>query len=493
VYSQSNPRATRAIRSAIEAMEPRRLFSVSVTPVDSDGDLVNELLINSDSASDNVLVFDDPQNSKTDVVIDTNDNGVFDVGEVNYQFSQIFEEFEATMNGGNDHFTYYLVSDLTMPWATDLDRAVLVDLGSGSNKFLATSPTSGTTPSGTDVDSDGADIGCDADVNIQVEGGSSTDVITVDFARTTIEGARVNVDINGSYGNDNITVNTPDYNQGEDGIVACKDLASTLQALTVASGIPSAVTVFVETGDGTNTTTFNVASDVEDNSTLDINTRGGANVDTVYANVAVGTFSNSGYSSRSGLDFYADLRGGNDVFKGTYNLQTGQTFLGKNSEVRSMVLGGDGNDNIRYLDTRPAFGDSGDIAGLLDLEGRGNNGDDRVEVDLDTLGGARLTVTSTGEFRAIVHGDSGNDGVFVDAVSGANSTGLFDIAVYGDTGNDKVSLAFKNDGLNTAANYRGGKARLDGGLGTDRWDTEGNVLYNRLSTEILDESLQAPQ
>jgi hypothetical protein len=193
------------------------------------------------------------------------------------------------------------------------------------------------------------------------------------------------------------------------------------------------------------------------------------------------------------MTFYADLRGGNDVFKGTYNLQTGQTSLQDGTEVRSMVLGGDGNDNIRYLDARPANGDSQSIDGLLALEAHGNNGDDRVEVDLDNLGGARLTVGTTGEFRAQVHGDSGNDGVFIDAVAGANSVGLFDLGVLGESGNDKVSLAFKNDGLNQPTNYRSLKARLDGGLGTDRWDVEGNVLFNRLSCETLDESLQAPQ
>ena len=463
----------RAIRVAIEGLECRRLFAVLVTPVDSDGDGANELIITGDGNNNRVIVYDDDQNDRTDVVLDTNNNGAFDLGEVNFPFAEEFEETEVSLGGGNDTLRYFLVTDLESG-----DRRLLVDLGSGDNKLIYSSPTTGSSSAGVLFDTDGADIIDESDVVIQADASTGKDTFDIDLSRTTISSSRVNIDLNGSGGSDTFSFKTPDFNQNEDGIVAD------------GSFKPSQVIYDPSGGGGTtNTYNFDIFSDIEDGSTLDMDIEGGTAKDVITSNFSLGLFSSGGLQ-RSGLDFQANLGDGADSFLGNVDLGTLASFLGPNTQARFNVNGQANNDIIRYRDVTTGGGDSGQIAGLLDLSASGGAQHDTVTCDLDTLGGARLSVTSSGEFRSIMNGGTGNDTVFIDLVTGVQTTGLLELAVLGGSGDDKVSLALKDDGN---AVYAGGKALLDGGLGTDRWDTEGDGLIIRTSTEILDESLQAPQ
>src|SRR4051812_3534670 len=118
----SRGNARRVISKAIETLEPRRLFAVSVTPVDTDADGANELIITGNGSNDRVLIFADDVGNRTDVAIDANNNGAFDLGEVNFPFTEEFEEVEASLKGGNDALRYFLVSD------NDNECSLLVDL-----------------------------------------------------------------------------------------------------------------------------------------------------------------------------------------------------------------------------------------------------------------------------------------------------------------------------------------------------------------------------
>jgi hypothetical protein len=126
---RNNNAILRAMGLVIESLEVRRLLAVSVTPFDSDGDAVNELIITGDSGNNRVLVYDDPFNNRTDVVIDANNDGAFNLGEVNFPFGQQFEEIETSLGSGNDTLRYFLANDFT-----DISRSVLTDLAAGPTR-----------------------------------------------------------------------------------------------------------------------------------------------------------------------------------------------------------------------------------------------------------------------------------------------------------------------------------------------------------------------
>src|SRR5215210_5240700 len=139
----------------VEALEPRRMFSVTVQALDTDANGLRELVIRGDTAANRVIVYDDSANASMQVAIDSNNNGQYDVGETFFDFSggAAFEIVDVDLKSNNDTLSYLLVSDY------DGDaRGLSIVLGSGNDAFTLMSPTSGPTPNGTEFDPDGADF-----------------------------------------------------------------------------------------------------------------------------------------------------------------------------------------------------------------------------------------------------------------------------------------------------------------------------------------------
>jgi len=129
-----------------------------------------------------------------------------------------------------------------------------------------------------------------------------------------------------------------------------------------------------------------------------------------------------------------------------------------------------------------------------------------------------------GIFRGIVSGEDGNDKLRIDIVAGGEggidmasgvngvgpvfNPGQYDLSVLGGPGKDTLGAAFLDISaffpISTAGasgpgvgvgqvDYgpRGG-ILVDGGSGTDKYDTEGNGVFKLRSVETLDESLELP-
>jgi len=126
---------------------------------------------------------------------------------------------------------------------------------------------------------------------------------------------------------------------------------------------------------------------------------------------------------------------------------------------------------------------------MFNVQLYGGDGNDLAEIDLDP--GPFVHVGFTGIFRGLVSGDRGNDHLRLDIVAGGEG-GTYDLSELGGIGNDILGAAFQDASI-TGVRYgpRGG-ILVDGGAGTDKWDTEGNGTFKLRSVEVFDDTLEPP-
>src|SRR4051812_16923867 len=96
--------STTSADARVEALEPRRLFSVTVQALDTDANGLRELVIRGDTAVNRVIVYDDSANASMQVAIDANNNAQFDPGETFFDFSggPAFETVDIDLKENND-------------------------------------------------------------------------------------------------------------------------------------------------------------------------------------------------------------------------------------------------------------------------------------------------------------------------------------------------------------------------------------------------------
>jgi hypothetical protein len=194
------------------------------------------------------------------------------------------------------------------------------------------------------------------------------------------------------------------------------------------------------------------------------------------------------------------------------------------SAARFNIHGSDGDDKLEVDDIETEEVPTGGlpfstsfISGLFDVKLYGGDGNDLAEIDLNP--DSVVNVTESGIFRGIVSGDDGNDKLRIDIVAGGEGgipapvvsgpfpflAGQFDLSMLGGPGKDTLGAAFLDLGaLQTMATNgpaiqlggvdygpRGG-ILVDGGSGTDKWDTEGNGHFKLRSVEVEDDTLENP-
>jgi len=143
----------------------------------------------------------------------------------------------------------------------------------------------------------------------------------------------------------------------------------------------------------------------------------------------------------------------------------------------------------------------------MDMEVHGGANNDLCEIDLNPT--AIVSVGTSGTFRGIVSGDDGKDHCRLDVLASGGGlpvaiaqpdvatlgAGQFDLAVLGGGDNDIIGAAFDliTPGENTTQHYGPrGAILVDGGRGIDKYDTEGNGIFNLRGLETLDDTLENP-
>jgi hypothetical protein len=488
----------RAAGAVIDTLENRRLLStVSLVP-QPDG--TNELKITGTSGKDNVYVFDDPINNFVEVVDDKNGNGIAEGSEVHLFPNSNLSIIHADMKGGDDRLEIHGITSYEAK-----DRSFEIDMGDGNDTFLFTTDPAKDVPLGLDSDSLGGDISDGSDFNFNIHGDAGNDKLTVDFTRTSIVASAVTVQIDASSGNDTVNLNLPNSDSleaiGE--FIRPDDVTQPDVIL-----LPGAdVIVDIDLGGGNDTLNQDVNTEIFNRSDVSINVLGQTGKD-VYND-----YEDFSLEDNSSLTVNADLGSGDDRYHGEFNFNSvgvqqasqvqpaelpivGQGInIDESSQANFILHGSDGNDKLEvdHLD-ETAIGSIGlqqpaRIDGLMNVQLYGGDGNDLAEIDLNP--GPSVDLGLTGLFRGVVSGDNGNDHTRIDILAGGEG-GTWDLTENGGIGNDSLGAAFQDESQ-FGVNYgpRGG-ILVDGGSGTDKWDTEGNGNFKLRSDETLDESLEQP-
>lgn len=557
---------TSKLRSAcvgIETLEQRRLLSTVNAFRDPvmDNDLVPDLLITGDTGGDlvnNVDIYIDYENHRTIVHDDINNIGIVNPSEL-YIYNTLFETIDVVARGSDDKVRVYFVSDFGCEQTYDppgstyspfsgltYEEAALSiygDLGAGNDTFLLTTLLAGVTPNGaanlsvntptpivpnvpiapgdpnnqSTFDPDGADLCC-ADLVVEVDGGTGNDNINYDFSRISIKGSYLTLNADGQDNNDTITLSTPsrdpnnDNNteDGEYGIVGdicCneRDQNGTTEDLTEQLVpiflTPSIVDVNFATGGGTNTVNINAKSNVGDDSDVDIEVEGGSGADTVNAGI------NLDIQKGAQWRVDANLFGGNDKLAAKYDFSADGIESGEGTLIHLGATGGDGTDTLEATHLEAPGETSTLLAGAFDFDFKGGNGNDKVNVQLDSAvqqADSILRFVGGASMRVYLNGDAGNDFCEFDAqiqgilaapfaeVTVITGPPLLDVAVMGGSGDDKLVLAVNNVGTLPFSYPASRKYMLiDGGSGTDIWDQDGfGTSFTTRGVERQDDNLE---
>lgn len=494
-------RSSHAVRFAagavIDTLESRRLLStVSVSP---NGDGTNTLNAIGTNGNDNLYIFDDATNNFVEVVDDKNHDGIADASEV-FLFDQSanITIFHVDTKKGNDKVEFHGLTDYDHK-----DRSISVDLGDGNDSFLFTTDPARDVPLGLDADSLGGDIQDGSDFNFDIHGDANKDTITLDLTRTSIRGSEVSAQIDASGGDDIVNVNLPDSEQGES--IGFSGLAVGQVVDGGTENLASVLQIDIDLGGGNDTLNQHVNTVVFNDSFVTINVLGQSGKD------KYNDYENFSLNNGSTFTVNADLGSGDDRYHGEFSFASltptiaegdavtpfsgGGINVDQSSSANFILHGADGNDKLEvdHIDEPIVVGglpvSNSAIRGMFNVQLYGGDGNDLAEIDLDP--GPFVHVGITGIFRGLVSGDRGNDHLRLDIVAGGEG-GNYDLSELGGIGNDILGAAFQ-DASTLGVHYgpRGG-ILVDGGTGTDKYDTEGNGIFKLRSVEVFDDTLEPP-
>lgn len=524
MYERHISHFSRIAFAAIETLEQRRLLS-TVSLVNNP-DMSTTLRITGTNSKDTVTIYDDPANNSVEVVDDKNHNGIEDPGEVHTFTNANLHNVNADMKKGDDTVEIEPVSTYD-----GQQRSFDIDLKEGNDHFTFVSPTlpeDGTTGA-QQVEPNGADITDRSDISFTVEGESGNDHLRFDLSRTSIDTSAVSINADTESGNDTVDLLLPDATFGERGIVSSSSGAPEPVALdSIVGGIPGELQAQIDLGSGKDTMNLTTLTGIQ-GSIANINVLGDSGNDTFNDHEDFGVFNGGSLTVNS------NLGSGDDRYHGLFaigngrlptmvteplgSLQSAPTIeIGTESSASFNIQGSTGNDKLEFDDTnipnvfstQPIFGPVpllfAPIEGLLDMEAHGGANNDLCEIDLDPS--AVVSVGTQGTFRGIVSGDDGKDHCRLDVLASGGTepavaegniatilAGQFDLSVLGGGDNDTIGASFElvPDAENTPDHYGPrGAILVDGGRGTDKYDTEGNGIFNLRGLETLDESLENP-
>jgi hypothetical protein len=384
------------------------------------------------------------------------------------------------------------------------DRSIEVDLGDGNDSFLFTTDPARDVTLGLDSVPNGGDIQDGSDFNFDIHGDAGKDTLTLDFTRTSIRGSEVSAQIDASGGDDTVNLNLPDSAQAE--FIGFSGVAAADIVDTGTENLATVVQIDIDLGGGNDTLNQHVNTVMFNDSFVTINVLGQGGKD------KYNDYEDFSVTNGSTFTVNADLGSGDDRYHGEFNFRSitpqetavpdavvpldgNGINIDQTSSANFTIHGADGNDKLEvdHLDQTEVVGGipvlQSSIRGMFNAQLYGGDGNDLAEIDLDP--GPSVNVGITGIFRGLVSGDRGNDHLRLDIVAGGEG-GTYDLSELGGIGNDRLGAAFLDASLFDVRYGPRGGILVDGGAGTDKWDTEGNGTFKLRSVEVLDESLENP-
>jgi hypothetical protein len=189
-------------------------------------------------------------------------------------------------------------------------------------------------------------------------------------------------------------------------------------------------------GTGKNKLDVNSSATISEGANFFLDIRGGGAA--TESDVVTTRFTNDVDNAR--LLVTANLMGGNDTFTNTFDLQ--EWDVRQLGYVRFLIDGGDGNDNLavtRGGTTGPADIDPG---GTFEVRLLGNNGNDKLNLDLGGNEENNRGLFLTGHFIGKLDGGAGNDAVSADLSFGYDpaSFGDLNLSLFGGSGTDTMKF-----------------------------------------------------
>jgi hypothetical protein len=408
----------------IETLEDRLCPSASVAVGDfNGGGSDDDLRIRSVDDGQRVIITEDTANEETLVQVDGDGDGFFSgPDDFNELFDEVFDKITVNFKKGFDNTVEYrLDSDME-----DVDRAIVVKLGGGSNAFQ--------------FDAQQHIIDDDARLTFKISGvDGASDSVTFGFDE--INGSEVDVNVALGSGSHDVRATFFGPIQNDALVKANVDLGAGSHAATVnlfGDISRSSVHVLVNGGDdprGQDIVTYQLGADIGNESLVDIGATLNAGDDQ-----ALATISQSGFNV----------------------LDTSRFFLSFN--------GGSGDDIL----THQSDGTRGSIAvdGLADALLIGGSGNDRLKTDFSTLDALDIL----GTFRAHSEGGGGNDAINVGLSNTAASDGSYDVALLGNRGDDVFDF-FNDDPTDGILYVDHGFHLIDGGAGFDQAALSGDTGF----------------
>jgi hypothetical protein len=292
---------------------------------------------------------------------------------------------------------------------------------------------------------------------LQLTLGPGNNTVTINGGTATLHQSRLLIDVAGYTLIDKLTATLPGADASAVTLRTDLSLGNDEANFTLGGDLTNGSVVDVDAvpNIGNNVVRFTQpAGQTISNSTLNVTIEGSAQFDTLTTAFA------GAISGTSRVLLAADLGAGNDKFTGTFDLATFAVNAG--AETRFDVLGSGGDDVITV--GRNATTGTGS-AGLLDVHVDGGVGNDTIGVDF--AGGF---LVGSGVVGVRVSGGPSNDkiNVALDSAAGATSP-VFDVALSGSGNSDTITVAVNNNAASdTAANYGpAGMVLVDGSAGVD--------------------------
>jgi hypothetical protein len=290
--------------------------------------------------------------------------------------------------------------------------------------------------------------------DLQITLGPNANFVTVTANNTISANSSIVIDLFGGPNLDTVTIDFGAATLTNSALLVYADLGTGSDRLTVHAPQATASKVDVETslGPGDNRVVFDSAGAVSA-SNLRLEVEGGDNA--LYTRDNVSTSFASTLDNASRVYVNANLRDGDDIFKGTFPVNTFQSLNG--SETRVRVSGNGGNDFLSVSDGAQAG--PATVDGLVEAVLRGGPGNDLLDVNWTGL-------TGSGTLRVREHGGISVDRVFLGVLTDSASTNNLDLVVQGGRASDTVYAAVFDPGGN-ASYSPAGSAILDGGIDND--------------------------